>query len=1004
MSLADVLQSAPLRLLGTNSVATLHLHFLGPPRIERDGATVDLDTRKAVAALAYLAVVSADGVNARDALVALLYPDYSQERARAAFRRTLSSLRIGIGADLLHADRETVSLAREGAVWCDVLRFRELRDQCKRHGHGASEICDDCLPLLEEAATHYRGDFLAGFGLRDSVAFDDWQLLEAESLRREFGSVLERLVRGYGALGRWQQAIDQCHRWISLDPMHEPGHRRLMQIYAWNGQRSAALRQYRDCVRILDEELSVPPLPETTALYQAIIEGAENTPPEIGDDWRVLTGDIRPAPPAPTQQIAAPAARFTSGRFALVGREKPLAVLSSIYARATTGQLVVIEGEAGIGKTRLAEEFVQQATCQGAATVAARCYEGDARLAYGPIVDALRAALTAPEQADRLAALPAIWLSELRRLTPEVAALHPGLLPATDLDGPGAQARFFEAIAQAFLAALAGTVPGVLLLDDVQWADEATLDVLAFLTRRLRGQPLLLLTTLRSEQSAAADKMQRLLAECGRSGHGAALLLELLGPDDVGQLMAQADLGDLPEGSTERLYQETEGLPLFVVEYLAGVNSGELAATGETWELPRGVRQVLQARVNAVNDVGRQLLTAAAVIGRSFAFDTLRSVSGRSEEETVGGLEAVAAVGLIRELRANDQAAAEPRYDFAHEQLRRVIYEEISLARRRLLHRRAAEALIHGAGQSLGAAASQIAHHLRLAGSDGEAAGYYKLAGAHARSVFANNEALSHLAAALALAPGAPDAGELHEAMGDLLTLQGAYTPAVMAFETAAAVNGVERLAHLEHKMGLVHMRQGQWELADARFAAASEEAGGQDAAALYADWSLCAHRQGDSLRAGELAQQALRVAEGTGDDRSLARATNVLGVLARSENDLIGANSYLQTSLAAAQRLDDLPAQVAALNNLALTAHDRADNAQARQYLEDALALCTKVGDQHRQAALHNNLADLLHQTGQQDEAMEHLKQAVTIFATIGGQPAQPAAWQPEIWKLVEW
>jgi len=119
---------------------------------------------------------------------------------------------------------------------------------------------------------------------------------------------------------------------------------------------------------------------------------------------------------------------------------------------------------------------------------------------------------------------------------------------------------------------------------------------------------------------------------------------------------------------------------------------------------------------------------------------------------------------------------------------------------------------------------------------------------------------LSHLAAALALAPGAPGAGELHEAMGDLLTLQGAYTRAMMAYETAAAVNGVERLAHLEHKLGLVHMRQGQWELADARFAAAAE-AGDDSAAALYADWSLCAHRQGDNQRAGELARQSLRMA-----------------------------------------------------------------------------------------------------------------------------------------------
>ena len=986
-------------------MAELRLHFLGPPHIERNGAPVELDTRKAVAALAYLAIGSPDGESTRDTLATLLYPDYSQKRARAAFRRTLSALRTGIGGDLLHTNRDTVSLPPDGNLWCDVLAFQELIDRCNGHGHSAGEVCENCLPLLEKAAELYTGDFMAGFSLRDSVSFDDWQLIEAESLRRQLGSVLERLVRGRGAQGRWQQASVLCRRWTSLDPLHEPAHRRLMQLYAWNGQRSAALRQYRDCVRILDEELGVPPLPETNVLYQAIIEGTDHAPPEIGDAWEILAGDAPPTPPSRFEQFTATTTRLTSGAFVLVGRERELATLLDVYAHADGGQFLVIQGEAGIGKTRLAEEFVQAVSSHGAATAIARCYEGDARLAYGPIVDALRAMLGAPDQVARLAAMPAMWLCEVQRLTPEAAALQPGLTPSADLEGPGAQARFFEGIAQAFLASLAGTPPGVLLLDDVQWADEATLEVLAFLTRRLRGQPLMILATLRDEQSAAADAVQRLLVESVRTGHGQSILLERLNLDDIGNLMAQANLDGLPAGAAERLYSETEGLPLFIVEFLAGLNAGNLAAAGETWELPRGVRQMLHTRVASIDDIARQLLTAAAVIGRSFAFGTLRGVSGRSEEETVSGLETVAAAGLIRELRDSDQPTAEPRYDFVHELLRRVIYQDTSLARRRLLHRRTAEALIHSATQRTGAGASQIAHHLRLAGNDDDAAAYYKLAGAHARSVFANNEALGHYAAALALAPGTTDAGEVHEAMGDLLTLQGAYTRAVMAYETAAAVNGVDRLAHLEHKMGLVHMRQGQWELADARFAAAAE-AGGNEAtlASLYADWSLCAHRQNDSQRAGKLARQALEMAETAGDDRSLARTTNILGVLARNQNDLTAASRYLQASLAAAQRLDDLPAQVAALNNLALTAHDCQDDALAREYLEDALALCTKVGDLHRQAALHNNLADLLHRIGQENQAMEHLKQAVMIFAAIGEQPEQPDAWQPEIWKLVEW
>ena len=984
----------------------LHLHLFGPPRIERSGVHVELDTRKAVAALAYLVVGCPDGVSTRDALAALLYPEYRQDRARAAFRRTLSSLRTGIGHDLLVTDRETVILALDQRVWCDVRRFIALAAECKQHNHGYHQVCVTCLPLLEEAAALYTGDFMTGFSLRDSISFDDWQLMESENLRRELSGVLERLVRAGGAQGKWQEAIAFCHRWISLDSLHEPAHRRLMQLYAWSGQRSAALRQYRACVRILDEELGVPPLPETTALYQAIVEGADTAPHDSSDTWELLSGHSQPAPPPQLALAAETRTRITPGTFTLVGREPQLAALVGAYAQAGSGQFAVIEGEAGIGKTRLAQEFLYHVARQGGAAMVARCYEGDARQAYAPMVDALRAALAVPDLASRLADLPDIWLNEVRRLTPEIADLHPNGVDSSDLDGPGAPARFFEGIAQAFLAALAGMPPGVLLLDDVQWADEATLDLLAFLVRRLRGQPLMILATMRSEHSATADRVRGLLVENTGSESGTAIFLDRLGADAVGELVAQANLHNLPPGSVDRLLEETEGLPLFLVEYLASVDTAGLPAGDEPWQLPRSVRQVLEARVNAVSDMSRQLLAAAAVIGRSFAFDSLHDVSGRSEEETVVGLEAVAAAGLIREL--SDEPAAEPHYDFSHEQLRRVIYEDTSLARRRLLHRRAAESLIHsGAAQRQGANASNIAWHLRMAGNDIEAARYYRLAGAHARSVFANREALSYFAAALALAPGASDAAELHEATGDLLTLQGAYSQAMMAYETAAAVNGKARLANLEHKLGLVHMRQGQWDLADARFAAAAD-AGGDAAtpeqALLYADWSLCAHRQDDSQRAGALARQALRLAEATGDDDSLARATNVLGVLARNQGDLLTACQQLQVSLDAARRLGNLPAQVAALNNLALATHDCGDDAQARQFLEDALALCNKIGDLHRQAALHNNLADLLHGAGHQDEAMAHLKQAVTIFAAIGEQPAQTAGWQPEIWKLVEW
>ena len=215
-------------------------------------------------------------------------------------------------------------------------------------------------------------------------------------------------------------------------------------------------------------------------------------------------------------------------------------------------------------------------------------------------------------------------------------------------------------------------------------------------------------------------------------------------------------------GFIERLYQETEGLPFFLIEYLLAITNGVLSAESENWTPPGSVRELLHSRLKAVSETGRQLLGAAAVIGRSFDFDTLREVSGRGEEETVNALEELIAQGLVEEVdvSVNERAL---KYDFSHERLRSLVYEETSLARRRLLHRRVAEAFIGRTRENriLGTLAGQIAYHFDKSGNEALAAEYFKLAGDYARSLYANAEALTHYRMALAL--GYSDAAILHE-------------------------------------------------------------------------------------------------------------------------------------------------------------------------------------------------------------------------------------------------
>jgi tetratricopeptide (TPR) repeat protein len=277
------------------------------------------------------------------------------------------------------------------------------------------------------------------------------------------------------------------------------------------------------------------------------------------------------------------------------------------------------------------------------------------------------------------------------------------------------------------------------------------------------------------------------------------------------------------------------------------------------------------------------------------------------------------------------------------------------------------------------------------------------MAGEHARAVYANAEALDHFRAALAL--GHPDPARLREMIGDLHTLRGEYGDAIGAYESAAAVTKAPTdLARLEHRLGGVYLRRGDWVVADAHLRAA-RQSGGDDLdavthARVLADRSLAASHLGADHDAVELAQAALELAEATGEQRALAQAHNIVGVIERRRGRLDDARRHLERSVELASNADDSAGRTAALNNLALAEAAAGDTDRALELLRTALGVCTMQGDRHREAAIHNNVADVLRAAGRTEDAMDHLKRAVTIFAEIG----EPEAMEAEIWKLVDW
>ncbi|MDX1522358.1 MAG: BTAD domain-containing putative transcriptional regulator, partial [Anaerolineae bacterium] len=345
-------------------MANLKLLLFGPPRIELDGKTVEIRRRKVLAMLIYLAVTRQP--HTRDALATLFYPDHPQQRARTYLRRDLAVLNSSLNNEWLITNRETVELAQSPALWVDAAIFTQALTDTQAHDHPPDEHCPHCQSLLDEAAHLYSDDFLTGFTLRDCPEFDDWQFFEAESLRQNLASILERLSTVITSQENVEAAISHARRWVSLDPLHEPAQRKLMHLYALAGQQAAALRQYETYTQLLEKELGLPPEEDTTTLYEAIkakrlvqpFLKSEAPRAERPDKQLPAQPVVRAEPPPAPPTTPAPSHNLPAQSTGFVGRQQELARLSDMLADPDC-RLVTMVGPGGIGKTRLSIEVAR---------------------------------------------------------------------------------------------------------------------------------------------------------------------------------------------------------------------------------------------------------------------------------------------------------------------------------------------------------------------------------------------------------------------------------------------------------------------------------------------------------------------------------------------------------------------------------------------------------------------------------------------------------------------
>lgn len=909
----------------------LEVRLLGNPEVRVAGLPLQVDTRKAIAILAYLAV---EGSAGRDHMTALLWPEAAPDRAKATFRRTLSSLRTGIGGDHLESDRERVGLT--GATDSDVARFDEEIAATFDHGHDPHDVCPACIPHLTNVLTLYRGDFLEGFSIREAAEFEVWVRAVGEGLRLRAGEALRRLGIAQAATGDYPGAIGAVTRWLAVDPLHEPAHRLLMLLHAWAGDRPAAVAAYRDLVTLLDRELGVPPLEESTELYDAILD--EDLPPPPGQR---RFPRVRPAPTEPS-------------RSTLLDRETEIKTLREVLeGTKQIGTVVALTGDSWMGKTRLLEELAAIAASKGHAVMTGRASRMEEDVPYAAIAPVI-------DQTWRLVGQESLevpeWVQEeLGRIMPALSDRRSP--PRTD---PLGDLRFLEAVQQ--LMKLAASVrPLVLAIDDAQWLDAASTRLIGFLAARVSQLPMLLSVAVRTEERTRR-RAAEIIALAG--------MVLRLSPLEPRQIRDRAN----PEQS-HAIVEATGGVPLLVLEALD-------ADPGE--ERMPGVARYIEDRMSGLSDLARQVLSAAAVLRTTRDPGMLRAASGRSEDEVVRAVEELMSAGLLRELPGDEGIG------FTLDAAERIVYEGTSLIRRRLLHKRAAQVLeeLPRAGDDARMAAAIAGHH-HAAGSPA-AARWYRRAGNLARNAYANTEARKLYESAIAL--GAEDSGVLHLYLGELAMAGGDYVTAMTELRSAESQSTGERLALVEHRIGQVHRLLGRFGLAEESFARAELAHPNPDA--LYADWALLRHRTGSRDEAVRMAEKALAAAEEGSDQRGLSRAEAILGVV---EADPASAMGHIDRALQLAGESD--LERMGALNTKAKLLGSAGDVDGAICVVEEAIELASATGHRHREAVLRNRLADLHHQAGADEKAKEALTDAVTLFVDVVAGDWEPEVWLLSEW-----
>ncbi len=1001
--------------------AILRIHLLGGLSLAWDDQPVPPPAGAAARSLFAYLLTYRDRPHARALLAGTFWPDLPDEVARRRLRQALWQIRSALAGLLapvpfLLADADTIQVNPAAPVWLDVDEFLVKAPSPKpktQTGKSETEVLDLGLGawglglgILREAVALYRGDFLPG-------VYDDWALLERERLRAQYLDALDRLAAGLQVQGDHEAALGYARRLAAEDPLREEAHRAVMQLCLRLGRPAEALKQYEVCRAILADELGATPAPETTALARQIAAQAEVSPPPPAAD-----ADAAPLP--------------------LVGRQaERVALLAHVEAAlAGRGGLALVEGEAGVGKTRLVQEIAQSAAWRGLTVAWGRAQELAPAPPYSLVTEALQAALS-PLRANQLADLvPGIELRAVSRLIPALADWlpHDRLPPHVPLGPAQDRARLLDALADVVLA-LGQIAPHLFILEDLHWADESTLAALAHLTPRLTGSRVLMIATYRSGEARERPPVWQTMQALDRAGLRERLILDRLDAAAAGELVRRR-LG-LPAAVPRfeaRLYAETQGHPLFLLETLQalrdeGVLKRDAAGAWRTpWDetttdyaelpLPASVREVIARRLKRLDPPTRAVLDAAAVLGQDLDFATLARLSQ---------LDRAAALTVVSDLVRRRFLAEGPAvYAFSHDLVRRVVYQALGDDERRRLHVQAGATLeaLHPAQ------VESLAHHFDRGNVRDKALAYTLQAGERAEGSYDYPAALAHYERASALAGDDPaarwDALARQEQVLAVLSRREAQARVLDEMWTLAeTLNDPARQARTRYRQGWREVLAGEstpalaWldEAAHlARAAGALDLLGLCLTAAARAWWRI-----GDAARCQAAIAEARSLFQQTGNRRGELQVLNMLGNLHLGmTGDCIQALAYFEENRRLAHELNDPYAQASAQGNMGIAyallggyscslemlaeafqvmerVGDRqwqgiirrwqaanywilGDLAQARAVAEEALAICRAVSERNFEIALLELLGQIALEHAELEQARSYFQQAIAV------------------------